>query len=150
VEKDVLFEESSPSLSSTPLHTSYSVETDSDTSDSASIDLDTWSSIDSYSERSLHQFSPHAYIATVIGPTQQGTSSLLGIDSLIDLGDSIVDLPLLLDATTPSSIVMRAPSNPLVHSLHDRSLEVEVSVDTYDQQLQQGSSSVAETDSSLR
>ena len=54
VEKDVHFEESSPSLSSTPVRTSYSVETDRDSSDSASTDLDTWSSIDSYSERSLH------------------------------------------------------------------------------------------------
>jgi hypothetical protein len=84
VEKDVHFEESSPSLSSTPLHRSYSVETDSDTSDNASIDLDMWISIDSYTERSLHQFSPHAYIATVIGPAQQGTSSLPDIGSVTD------------------------------------------------------------------
>ena len=52
VEKDVHFEESSPSLSSNPLHTSYIVETDSDTSDSASKNLDTWGYIDSCSERS--------------------------------------------------------------------------------------------------
>ena len=38
VEKDFHFEESSPSLSSTPLHTSYTLETNSDTIDSASID----------------------------------------------------------------------------------------------------------------
>ena len=54
VEKDVHFEESSPTLSSNPLHTSYIVETDSDTSDSASIDSDMWGSIDSCSERSHH------------------------------------------------------------------------------------------------
>ena len=70
VEKDVHFEESSPSLSSNPLHTSYHVETNSETSDSASIDSNMWGSIDSYSERSLHQYSPHAYIAIVIGLAQ--------------------------------------------------------------------------------
>ena len=67
---------------------------------------------------------------------------------MIDLGDSIIDLP-LLDAAT-SSVVTSAPSDPLDHSLDDRSLLVELSVDTYDQQLQKGSSSVAEIDSSLR
>ena len=121
VEKDVHFEESSPSLSSTPLHRSYSVETDSDTSDSASTDSDMWSSIDSYRERSLHQFNPHACIATVIGPAQQGTYSLPDTGLVTDFGDSIDDLPLLLDAETPSSIVIRAPFDSLVHSLHDRS-----------------------------
>ncbi len=68
VEKDVHFEKSSPRLSFTPLHTSYNVETDSDSSDSASTYSDTWIFFDRYNERSLHQFSPHAYIATVIGP----------------------------------------------------------------------------------
>ena len=67
VEKDVHFEESSPNFSSNPLHTSYCVETNSDTSDSASIDSNTWGSINSSCKRSLHQYSPHAYIATVIG-----------------------------------------------------------------------------------
>ena len=52
VEKDVHFEESSPSLSSNPLGTSYIVENDSDTSDSASKNLDMWGSINSCSERS--------------------------------------------------------------------------------------------------
>ena len=66
------------------------------------------------------------------GPTQQGTSSLPGPISVIDLGDSIDDLPLLLDAATPSSVVMSAPYDPLVHSLHDRSPQVEVIVDTYE------------------
>ena len=65
----------------------------------------------------------------MIGPTQQGTSNLPGLAS--DLGDSIDDLP-LLDAITPSLVVTRAPYHPLDHSLHDRSLQVEVSVDTYD------------------
>ena len=69
VEKDVHFKESSPSLSSNPLHTSYYVETDSDTSDTASTDLDMWGSIDSSSESSLHQHSTHAYFSTMIGPT---------------------------------------------------------------------------------
>ena len=52
VEKDVHFEESSPNLSSNPLQTSYIVETNSDTSDSDSIDLDMWDTINTYSERS--------------------------------------------------------------------------------------------------
>ena len=69
VEKDVHFEESSPSLSSNSLRTSYHVETDSDTNDSALTNSDTWGSIDNCSERLLHQYSPHAYIATVIGPS---------------------------------------------------------------------------------
>ena len=69
VEKDVHFEESSPNLSSNPLRTSYCVEIDSDFSDSASTDSDTWGSVDSCSEQSLYQYSPHAYIATVTGPT---------------------------------------------------------------------------------
>ena len=68
VEKDVHFEESSPSLSSTPLCTSYTMETDSDTRDIASTDLDMWGSINSCIKRSQHQSSPHAYIATVKGP----------------------------------------------------------------------------------
>ena len=67
VEKDVHFEESSPSLSSTPLHTSYTMETDSDFSDGSSTDSDMWGSIDSCSLH--HQFSPHAYISIVTGPT---------------------------------------------------------------------------------
>ena len=67
VEKDVHFEESSLSLSSNPLRTSYAVETDSDTSDSASTDSDTWGSINTYNERSRHQHFPYAYIAIVIG-----------------------------------------------------------------------------------
>ena len=118
MEKDVHFEESSPSLSSNPLYTSYHVEIDSDFSDSTSIDLDMWSSIDHCSEHSLYQYSPHAYIAIVTGLVDKGTSHLLGPTS--DLGDSIDDLP-LLDVATPSSVVTRASFNSLGHSLHDRS-----------------------------
>ena len=51
MEKDVHFEESSPNLSSNPLCTSYILETDSHTNDSASTNLDTWGSIDRYSEK---------------------------------------------------------------------------------------------------
>ena len=47
MEKDVHFEESSPSLSSTPLCTSYTMETGSDFRDGSSIDSNTWGSIDS-------------------------------------------------------------------------------------------------------
>ena len=112
------FEESSPNLSFNPLHTSYHMETDSDSSDSASIDSDTWGFVDNCNVQSLYQYSPHAYIAIVIGPAQQGTSSLP-----------------LLDVVAPSSIIMRAPSNPLDHSLHDQSSQVEVCADTYDQHL---------------
>ena len=130
VEKDVHFEESSPSLSSTPLCTSYRVETDSDFSDRASIDSDMWGSVNRCSEHSLYQYSLHAYIATVTGPTNQGTSSLLGPTSYLE--DSIDDLP-LLDVVASSSVVTRAASDSLSHSLHDRSSQVEVSVDTYDQ-----------------
>ena len=68
---------------------------------------------------------------------------------MIDLEDNIDDIP-LLDARSPSSVITRVPFDPLVHSLHDQSLQVEVIVDTYDQQLQKGSSSFVETDSSLR
>ena len=55
----------------------------------------------------------------MIGPIDQGTSSLPG--PTLDLGDSIDVLP-LLDATTSSSVVTRASSDSLGHSLHDRSL----------------------------
>ena len=68
---------------------------------------------------------------------------------MTNLGDSIDDLPLLY-AIAPSSVVMRAPSHPLDHSLHDQSLQVEVSVDAYDQQLHNGSLLVVEIDNSLR
>ena len=130
VEKDVHFEESSPSLSSNPFYTSYHVETNSDFSDSALIDSRTWGYVDSCHEQSLYQYSPHAYIAIVIGLATRHTSSLLGPAS--NLGDSIDALP-LLDVVAPSSVVTRASSDPLDHSLHDQSSPVEVSVDSYDQ-----------------
>ena len=82
------------------------------------------------------------------GATQQGTSSLPG-PTLIDLGDNIDDIH-LFDVENLSLVFTRASSDPLYHSLHDQSLQVEVSVDTYDQQLQKGSSSVVETNISLR
>ena len=52
----------------------------------------------------------------MIGLANQGTSHLLGPAS--DLGDSIDDPP-LLDVAAPSSVVTRASSDPLDHSLHD-------------------------------
>ena len=68
IERNVHFEESSPRLSSNPLHISYIVETDSDNSDSDSIDSDMCDPIDRCRTRSHHQHIPHAYISTVIGP----------------------------------------------------------------------------------
>ena len=115
------------------LHTSSRVETDTDFGDSASTSSDMRGSFDSCSEHSLYQSSPPAYIATVTGPTDQGTSRLS--DLVSDLGDSIDALP-LLDVAVPSSIVTRASSDSLDHSLHDQSSHVEVSVDTNDQKLQ--------------
>ena len=112
------------------LCTSYHVETNTDFSDSASTASDMCGSFDSCSEHSLYQSSPPAYIATVTGLANQGTSSLPGPVS--DLEDSIDDLP-LLDPTASSLVVTRASSDSLGHSLHDRSSQVEVSVDTHDQ-----------------
>ena len=114
------------------LRTSYRVETDSDFNDSASTASDRRGSFDSCSEHSLYQSSPPAYIAIVTGPADQGTSRLS--DPVSDLGDSIDALP-LLDAVAPS-VVTRASSDSLGHSLHDQSSQVEVSVDSHDQQLQ--------------
>ena len=146
VEKDVHFEESSPNLSSTPLRTSYIVEINSDFSDGSSTDSDSWGSSDSCI--SHHQSNPHAYIAIVTGRVQQDSSTLLGLASDSDLGDSTIDLPLL--DVVPSLVVMGVPFDPLDHSPHDRSLQVEMSVDTYGQQPQQCSPSVAVTNCSLR
>ena len=115
VEKDVNFEEGSPSLSSTPLHASYIVETDSDFNDGSSSTLDLWGSIDSCSPR--HQPTPHAYIAIVTGPLQQDTSSLPGLALDSYLGDSSINLPLL--DVVPSIVFMGVLSNPLDNSLHD-------------------------------
>ena len=124
------FEESSPSLSSNLLHTSYYVENDTDFSDSASKTSNMMGSFDNCSENSLYQSSPPAYIAIVTGPIDQGTSHPSNL--VLDLGDSIDTFP-LFDAAAPSLVVMRASSNSLDHSFHDQSLQVEVSVDTHDQ-----------------
>ena len=64
------------SPSSTLLHTSHRVETDTDISDSASTSSDRGGSFDSSSEHSLYQSSPPAYIATVIGPLIHSISLL--------------------------------------------------------------------------
>ena len=130
-----------------PLHISHIVETDSDTSNSASIDSNMCGYINSYSESLQHQHLPHAYIAIVIGLAQQGTPCLLALASVDDflayissflveshisnLGDSIDDLYLLFDEAGSSLVVTRAHSNPLVHSLHDRSSQVDMIVDPY-------------------
>jgi hypothetical protein len=68
IERNVHFEESSPSFSSNPLHTSHIVETDSDNNDSDSIGSDVGNPSNRCRMRSQHPKSPHAYIATVIGP----------------------------------------------------------------------------------
>ena len=52
IERNFHFEESSPSLSSNPLYTSYIVETDSDNNDSDSIDSYMWDPIDRCRTRS--------------------------------------------------------------------------------------------------
>ena len=103
------------------LHTSHWVETDTNISDSASTSSDRRGSFDICSEHSLYQSSPPAYLAIVIGPADQGTSHLL--DPVFDLEDRSDALP-LLDAEASSSVV---------HPLHDRSPQVEVSVDSHDQ-----------------
>ena len=145
VEKDVHFEESSPSLSSTPLHTAYTVETDSDFSEGSSSASDSWRSPDSCSPR--HQPTAHAYIATVTGPLQQDSSSLPGLATASDLGDHTLHLP-LLDAAS-STVVTGVSFDPLEHSPHDQSFQIDMSVDSYGQQQQQGSSSLAGSDCSL-
>ena len=48
-----------------------------------------------------------------------------------DLGDIIDDLHLLFDEVYPSLVALRANSNPLIHSLHDQSSQVDVIVDPY-------------------
>ena len=86
-------------------------------------------------------------IAIVIGLAQQGTPSLPAPtsvdDFLIDilglfmeshityLGDIIDDLHLLFDEDDPSSVFVRAHSDPHVHSLHDQSYQVDMIVDSY-------------------
>lgn len=90
-----------------------------------------WGSINSCSERS-HQSSPHAYITTVKGPLHHGTSHLPAPTS-VDLGDRLKDLHLLIDEGDSSTVVARAHSDPHVHFLHDKSSQVGVIVDPYEQ-----------------
>ena len=49
----------------------------------------------------------------------------------IDLGDSLDDLHLLFDEVDPSTVVVRAYSDPHVHSLYDQSSQVGMIVNTY-------------------
>ena len=51
-----------------------------------------------------------------------------------NLRDSSIHLPLL--DVVPSIVVMGVTFDPLVHSLHDHSLQIDMSVDTYGQQSQ--------------
>lgn len=74
----------------------------------------------------------------------------LFVESYIaDLGEIIDDIHLLFDEDDPSSIVARAHSDPLVHSLHDHSFEVDMIVDTYVEQLEEVSLCLEETCESL-
>ena len=50
-----------------------------------------------------------------------------------NLGDFFDDLHVLFDEDYPSTVVVRAHSDPHVHSLHDQSLQVGVIVDPYEQ-----------------
>ncbi|GLJ09904.1 hypothetical protein SUGI_0118020 [Cryptomeria japonica] len=68
---------------------------------------------------------------------------------IADLGDIIDDIHLLFNEDDPSSIVVRAHSDPLVHSLHDHSFEVDMIVDTYVQKLEEVSLFFEETHESL-
>ena len=88
----------------------------------------------------------------MIGPEKHGTSCLptqglvddfledsagLFVEShTADLGDILNDLHLLFDEDDPSTVVLRAHSDPHVHSLHDQSSQVGVIVDTYVHQLE--------------
>ena len=67
----------------------------------------------------------------------------------LDLDDFFDDLPLLFDEDDPFIVVARAHSDPHVHSLHDQSLQVDVIVDPYIQQLHEVSLSFEETNCSL-
>ena len=68
---------------------------------------------------------------------------------ILDFGDNIDDMHLLFDEADTSSVVTRAHSNPHVHSLHDQSLQVDMIVDPYVQQLQEVSLSFEEIVGSL-
>ena len=72
-------------------------------------------------------------------------ASLFMESHTIDLGVSLDDLHLLFNRDDSSTIVVRAYSDPHVHSLHDQSSQVGVIVDTYVQQLEEVSLLVEET-----
>ena len=62
-------------------------------------------------------------------------SGLLVESHFADLGDRIDDLHLLFDEADSSLVFTRVQYNPPIHSLNDLSLQVEMIVDTYEQQL---------------
>ena len=66
------------------------------------------------------------------GPLQQDSSSLSGLATASDLGDSTIHLP-LLDAAS-STVVTEVSFDPLEHSPHDQSFQIDMSVDSYGQQ----------------
>ena len=81
-------------------------------------------------------------------PSHNGTSRLPAPASL-DLGDRFEDLHLLIDEGDSSTVVVRAHSDPQVHSLHDQSSQVGMIVDPYVHRLVEVSFSVEETDGSV-
>ena len=54
-----------------------------------------------------------------------------------DLEDFFDDISPLFHEDDPSTVVARAHSDPHVHSLHDQSLQVDVIVDPYVQELEE-------------
>ena len=76
-------------------------------------------------------------------------SGLFVESHIVDLGDILDDIHLLFDEGEYSSIVVRAHSDSLVHSLHDQSSQVDMIVDPYVQLLQEVSLSFEETLCSL-
>ena len=65
------------------------------------------------------------------------------------MGDRPEDLHLLIDEGDFSIVIVRAHSDPQVHSLHDQSSQVGVIVDPYEQKLVEVSLLVEETDGSM-
>ena len=68
----------------------------------------------------------------------------------MDLEEFFDDIPLLFDEDNPSIVVARVHSKPHVHSLHDQSLQADVIMDPYVQQLLKVSLSFEETNCSLK
>ena len=58
-----------------------------------------------------------------------------------NLGDIFDEIPLLFDENDPSTVVARAHFDSLVHSLHDQSSQVDMTMDPYVQQLSEVSRS---------